>query len=37
MNSEIIKVNINLFKKDALEDIIRQSEEMEEFLCRLRG
>jgi magnesium transporter len=31
MNSEIIKVNINLDKKDALEEIIRQSEEMEEF------
>lgn len=31
MNSEIIKVNINLDKKGALEEIIRQSEEMEEF------
>jgi magnesium transporter len=31
MNSDIIKVNINLDKKDALEEIIRQSEEMEEF------
>ena len=31
MNSEVIKVNINQNKKDALEDIIRQSEEMEEF------
>ncbi|MEO7212202.1 magnesium transporter [Mucilaginibacter sp.] len=31
MNSEIIKVNINLDKKEALEEIIRQSEEMEEF------
>src|SRR4051812_41364016 len=31
MNSEIIKVNINLDKKDAIEEIIRQSEEMEEF------
>lgn len=31
MNSEVIKVNINLNKKDALEEIIRQSEEMEEF------
>ncbi|WP_413668168.1 magnesium transporter [Mucilaginibacter sp. Mucisp86] len=31
MNSEIIKVNINHDKKDALEEIIRQSEEMEEF------
>src|ERR1700709_1708170 len=31
MNSQIIKVNINLDKKDALEEIIRQSEEMEEF------
>src|SRR5476651_2640844 len=31
MNSEIIKVNVNLDKKAALEEIIRQSEEMEEF------
>src|ERR1700743_3722680 len=31
MNSEIIKVNINLDKKDALDEIIRQSEEIEEF------
>ncbi len=31
MNSDIIKVNINLDKKAALEEIIRQSEEMEEF------
>ncbi|HEY4323324.1 MAG TPA: magnesium transporter [Mucilaginibacter sp.] len=31
MNSEIIKVNINLNKKEALDEIIRQSEEMEEF------
>jgi magnesium transporter len=31
MNSEVIKVNVNQNKKDALEDIIRQSEEMEEF------
>nr|WP_294945927.1 magnesium transporter [uncultured Mucilaginibacter sp.] len=31
MNSEVIKVNINLDKKDALDEIIRQSEEMEEF------
>jgi magnesium transporter len=31
MNSEIIKVNINLDKKDALDEILRQSEEMEEF------
>src|ERR1700744_440225 len=31
MNSEIIKVNINLDKKDSLDEIIRQSEEMEEF------
>ena len=31
MNSEIIKVNIRLSKKDALEAIIHQSEEMEEF------
>jgi len=31
MNPQLIKVNINLDKKDALEEIIRQSEEMEEF------
>src|SRR5277367_935901 len=31
MNSELIKVNISLDKKGALEEIIRQSEEMEEF------
>ncbi|MDB5117872.1 MAG: Magnesium transporter MgtE [Mucilaginibacter sp.] len=31
MNSELIKVNISLDKKDALDEIIRQSEEMEEF------
>ncbi|MEO6850391.1 MAG: magnesium transporter [Mucilaginibacter sp.] len=31
MNSEVIKVNIKLDKKGALEEIIHQSEEMEEF------
>ncbi|OOQ61897.1 magnesium transporter [Mucilaginibacter pedocola] len=31
MNSEIIKVNINLNKMQALDEVIRQSEEMEEF------
>jgi magnesium transporter len=31
MNPQLIKVNINLDKKDALDEIIRQSEEMEEF------
>jgi magnesium transporter len=31
MNSEVIKINIRLNKKDALDEIIRQSEEMEEF------
>lgn len=31
MNTEIIKVNINLNKKQALDEVIRQSEEMEEF------
>src|SRR5471030_4180 len=31
MNSELIKVNISLDKKGALDEIIRQSEEMEEF------
>lgn len=31
MNTDLICVNINLTKKDAIEEIIRQSEEMEEF------
>jgi magnesium transporter len=31
MNPQVICVNINLDKKDALDEIIRQSEEMEEF------
>ncbi len=31
MNSEVIKVNVNLDKKEALDAIIHQSEEMEEF------
>jgi len=31
MNSDVIKVNINLTKKEALDEVIRQSEEMEEF------
>ncbi len=31
MNSQLIKVNIKLDKKGALDEIIRQSEEMEEF------
>ncbi|WP_443939142.1 magnesium transporter [Pedobacter sp. MW01-1-1] len=31
MNTDIICVNINLYKKDAIDEIIRQSEEMEEF------
>ena len=31
MNPELIKVNINMDKKDALDEIIHQSEEMEEF------
>jgi len=31
MNTEIIKVNINLTKKEALDEIIRQSEEMDDF------
>ncbi len=31
MNSDLVKVNIRLDKKDALDEIIRQSEEMEEF------
>ena len=31
MNTDVIRVNINLNKKDALEEIIRQSEELEDF------
>jgi len=31
MNTDLICVNINLTKKDAIDEIIRQSEEMEEF------
>ena len=31
MNTELICVNVNSTKKDAIEEIIRQSEEMEEF------
>lgn len=31
MNNQVIKISMNLLKKDALEDIIKQSEEMEEF------
>lgn len=31
MNTDVIKVNINLDKKGALDEIIHQSEEMEEF------
>lgn len=31
MNTEIIKINLNLTKKDAIDEIIRQSEEIEEF------
>jgi magnesium transporter len=31
MNSDLVKVNINLDKKDALDEIIRQSEDMEDF------
>lgn len=31
MNTQVIKINENLQKKDAIEEIIRQSEEMEEF------
>ena len=31
MNSDLVKVNVRLDKKDALDEIIRQSEEMEEF------
>ncbi|HEY0899061.1 MAG TPA: magnesium transporter [Sphingobacteriaceae bacterium] len=31
MNTQVLKVNIRLSKKEALEEIIRQSEEMEEF------
>lgn len=31
MNTEVIKINLNLYKKDAIDEIIRQSEEIEEF------
>ncbi|RZK41748.1 MAG: magnesium transporter [Pedobacter sp.] len=31
MNSQLIKVNLDLTKKDAIDEIIRQSEEIEEF------
>ena len=31
MNTQVIKINEHLIKKDALEEIIQQSEEMEEF------
>jgi len=31
MNTDVIRVNISLNKKDALDDIIRQSEELEDF------
>jgi magnesium transporter len=31
MNTQVIKINENLQKKEAIEEIIRQSEEMEEF------
>jgi magnesium transporter len=31
MNTQVIKINASLTKKDALDEIIRQSEEMEEF------
>lgn len=31
MNTEIIRVNLNLTKKEAIDEIIRQSEEIEEF------
>ncbi|TKC10200.1 magnesium transporter [Pedobacter polaris] len=31
MNTEVIRINLNLTKKDAIDEIIRQSEEIEEF------
>jgi magnesium transporter len=31
MNTEFIRINLNLTKKDAIDEIIRQSEEIEEF------
>lgn len=31
MNTEVIRINLNLSKKDAIDEIIRQSEEIEEF------
>ncbi|WP_256005928.1 magnesium transporter [Pedobacter deserti] len=31
MNTEFIRINVNMMKKDAIDEIIRQSEEIEEF------
>ncbi len=31
MNTQVIKINADLYKKEAIDEIIRQSEEMEEF------
>ena len=31
MNTEVIRINLNLSKKDAIDEIIKQSEEIEEF------
>lgn len=31
MNTEFVRINLNLTKKDAIDEIIRQSEEIEEF------
>src|SRR4051812_1421648 len=31
MNTEVIRINVNLTKKDAIDEIIRQSEAIEEF------
>ncbi|TDG35668.1 magnesium transporter [Pedobacter changchengzhani] len=31
MNTDVIRINLNLTKKDAIDEIIRQSEEIEEF------
>ena len=31
MNTDVIRINLNAYKKDAIDEIIRQSEEIEEF------
>ena len=34
MNTELIHINLNLNRKEAIDEIIRQSEEIEEFRVR---